>query len=63
MKRRHLLKHLKIHGCVFLREGRNHTVYHNLTNDKISTIPRHAEIDDALSKKICKDLGITKIMP
>jgi mRNA interferase HicA len=59
MKRRQLLKHLKTHGCVFLREGRNHTVYYNPAKGKTST--RHVEIDDALAKKICKDLGVPKV--
>ena len=36
-------------------------VYRNQENDKISTIPRHREIDDFLVDKICKDLGIPKI--
>ena len=61
MKRRQLLKHLKTHGCVFLREGRNHMVYYNPSKGKTSTVPRHVEIDDALAKKICKDLGIPQV--
>ncbi|MEA3488081.1 MAG: type II toxin-antitoxin system HicA family toxin [Euryarchaeota archaeon] len=61
MKRRQLLKHLKTHGCVFLREGRNHTVYYNPAKGKTSTVPRHVEIDDALAKKICDDLVIPKV--
>ncbi len=60
MKRRLLLKHLEAHGCKFLREGRNHTVYYNPANHKTSTVPRHTEIDDTLAKKICKDLEIQK---
>jgi len=27
MKRRDFIKHLEQHGCEFLREGANHTVY------------------------------------
>lgn len=27
MKRRELIRHLEAHGCEFLREGRDHTVY------------------------------------
>ena len=60
MKRRRLIKHLETHGCELLREGRNHTVY-NPAKSKTSTVPRHAEIDDALAKKICKDLMIPKV--
>jgi hypothetical protein len=29
MKRRDLIRHLEQHGCQFLREGGNHTVYVN----------------------------------
>ncbi len=61
MKRRQVLKHLKSHGCEFLREGRNHTVYFNTAKGKTSTVPRHTEVDDTLVKKICKDLGIPKV--
>lgn len=27
MKREEFIKHLRLHGCEFLREGGNHTVY------------------------------------
>jgi mRNA interferase HicA len=58
MKRRDLIRHLESLGCEMLREGGNHTVYINLTERKVTTIPRHREIDDNLSRKICKDLGV-----
>ena len=29
MKRRNLIHHIELHGCEFLREGANHTVYVN----------------------------------
>ncbi|MBA2437337.1 MAG: type II toxin-antitoxin system HicA family toxin [Acidimicrobiia bacterium] len=58
MKRRDLIRHLDEHGCQFLREGGNHTVYINPTARKISTVPRHREINDDLARKICKDLVI-----
>ena len=60
MKRKDLIRHLARNGCEFLREGTNHTVYANKSEKKVSTIPRHREIDDNLAKKICKDLGIIK---
>ena len=60
MKRRELIRHLKKHGCEFLREGGNHTVYVNRREMKVTTVPRHREIDQKLSYKICKDLGISK---
>jgi mRNA interferase HicA len=58
MKRRHLLKHLRTHGCELLREGRRHSVFWNPTNYQTTTVPRHAEVLDHLARKICKDLGI-----
>lgn len=60
MKRRDLIRYLEKNGCEFLREGSNHTVYGNRREKKISTVSRHREIDEYLSKKICKDLGILK---
>lgn len=58
MKRRVLLAHLRKQGCIFLREGKKHTVYINPNLRKVSTIPRHTEISNKLAKKICKDLGV-----
>ena len=58
MKRRDLIRHLERHGCEFLREGENHTVYVNRRAKKSSTVPRHREVFDFLARKICKDLEI-----
>jgi predicted RNA binding protein YcfA (HicA-like mRNA interferase family) len=58
MKRKDLIKWIELCGCVFLREGSNHSIYINPIKSLVSTIPRHREIDEYLSKKICKDLGI-----
>ncbi|MEK6534289.1 MAG: type II toxin-antitoxin system HicA family toxin [Thermodesulfobacteriota bacterium] len=60
MKREEFIKHLRLHGCAFLREGGNHTVYVNRRAKKASTVPRHREIDEALCLKICRDLNIPK---
>ncbi len=60
MKREDLIKHLRLHGCAFLREGGNHTVYVNRLEKKASTVPRHREIDEGLCRKICRDLNIPK---
>lgn len=58
MKRLALLRHLEAHGCQFVREGGNHTVYINPVARKVSAIPRHREINEFLVLKICKDLDI-----
>ncbi len=60
MKRTDLIRYLQKCGCEFLREGAKHTVYCNASMQKVSTIPRHKEINEFLTKKICKDLDIPK---
>jgi predicted RNA binding protein YcfA (HicA-like mRNA interferase family) len=60
MKLRDLLTHLHDHGCEFLREGGNHSVYVNRRARKSSAVPRHREINDFLVNKICKDLEIPR---
>jgi mRNA interferase HicA len=60
MKRVDLIKHLEEHGCRFVREGSNHTVYMNPANRQASTVPRHREINEFLARKICRDLGISQ---
>lgn len=60
MKRRQLIAHVSAHGCELLREGGHHSVYVNRAERKVTTVPRHREIDDNLCRKICRDLGIPK---
>ena len=50
MKRGDFLRHL--------REGGNHSWWHNPAQNRRSAVPRHTEINDHLARKICKDLGI-----
>lgn len=47
-------------GCVFVREGAKHSVFFNPETKRISTVPRHQEINNFLAEKICQDLGIPK---
>jgi mRNA interferase HicA len=58
MKRINLIRHLKKQGCIFVREGGNHSVFFNPITGRISTVPRHTEVSFSLGRKICKDLGI-----
>jgi mRNA interferase HicA len=60
MKRIDLIRHLEQHGCEFLREGHNHSVYVNRAQRKSSSVPRHREVNDFLARKICTDLQIPK---
>jgi len=58
VKRRALIRHLEAHGCRLLREGGSHSVYAHPESRKFSTVPRHREIKDFLTRKICRDLGV-----
>ena len=60
MKRKDVVRYLESNGCEFLREGANHTLYVNRRKKRVSTVPRHREIDEYLITKICKDLEIPK---
>ena len=60
MKRIDLIRHLEQHGCEFLREGGEHTVYVNRTARRSSSIPRHREVNDFLARKICDDLQVQR---
>jgi mRNA interferase HicA len=61
MKRVDLIRHIEASGCTFLREGGRHTVYINPTARKVSTVPRHREINEFLAKKICRELEIGEL--
>jgi predicted RNA binding protein YcfA (HicA-like mRNA interferase family) len=60
MKRLDLIRHLERHGCEFLREGGNHTIYVNRAARKAAAVPRHREIIEYTARKICKDLEIPR---
>jgi mRNA interferase HicA len=60
MKRCDLISHLESQKCILLREGNKHSVYVNRQNNKVSTVPRHREINDFLARKICRDLQIVE---
>ena len=61
MKRRDFLSYLVKNNCELLREGKRHSWWWNPRLNKKSSVPRHIEIKDTLTKKICKDLGIPSI--
>lgn len=58
MKQVDLIKHIRRYGCVFVREGGSHSVWYNTFTGRISTVPRHNEINTHIGKKICEDLGV-----
>jgi len=61
LKRHELIGHLKNHGCLLDREGSRHTIYTNPANGAKAPVPRHAEIDNRLARKICQQLAIAPI--
>lgn len=60
MKRVELIRHLEACGCYLLRDRGKHTVYVNPATNRVSSVPRHREINDFLAKKICRDLEIAE---
>jgi len=58
VRRVDLLRHLDQHGCELLREGGSHTLYVNPISGKVTTVPRHREINELLARKICRDLDV-----
>jgi len=59
MKRQELIRHLERHGCEFLREGGNHTIYVNRAKRKVSAVPPRRETIEFTARKICKDLEVS----
>ncbi|MFB0536245.1 MAG: type II toxin-antitoxin system HicA family toxin [Anaerolineae bacterium] len=58
MKRRDVLRHLRQHGCRFVREGTAHSIWENPATNRRTSVPRHREIPDYTAGRICKQLGI-----
>lgn len=58
MKRRELLRHLSQHGCRFVREGGDHSIWENPATGRRSAVPRHREIPNYTAARICTQLGI-----
>ena len=58
MKRQHLLKHLRHHGCILKREGASHSLWGNPSTGHAEAVPRYTEIPNVLAKKICRGLSV-----
>ncbi|NJM12546.1 MAG: addiction module toxin, HicA family [Synechococcaceae cyanobacterium SM1_2_3] len=58
MKPRDLIRHLERNGCELLRDGGRHSVYVNRAAGKSAAVPRHAEVNEHLARRICKDLDV-----
>lgn len=57
MKRRDLVADLERAGCVLLRNGAKHDIYHQPKTGKSEPVPRHREINEFLARKILKSLA------
>ena len=56
MKRTDLVKHLNKIGCILLRHGGRHDIYHNPVTGNSEPVPRHPEINEVLARRIIKKL-------
>ena len=56
MKLRDLVSALEAAGCVLLRHGARHDIYHNPRTGRSQPVPRHREVNERLARKIIKDL-------
>ncbi|MBW3598033.1 MAG: type II toxin-antitoxin system HicA family toxin [Planctomycetes bacterium] len=59
MKRRDLLRHLRQHGCRFVREGGDHSIWENPAARRRTAVPRHREIPEYTVSRICRQLDIS----
>ena len=57
MKRRDLVTAPEQAGCLLLRHGAKHDIYHNPKSGKSVPVPRHREINEFLARKIVKSLA------
>jgi mRNA interferase HicA len=55
-----LERHLRAHGCHFVREGGAHTLWTNPANRKVAPVPRHREIKEGTVRAICRQLEIPR---
>lgn len=58
MRRRELIRELEAAGCLLHRHGAKHDIYVNPATGQKQSVPRHTEIDEALTKHIKKYLGL-----
>ena len=57
MKRVALVRRLAKMGCVLLRHGGRHDIYHNPDTGNSEPVPHHREINELLAKRIIKRLS------
>ncbi|MBL0175330.1 MAG: type II toxin-antitoxin system HicA family toxin [Ignavibacteria bacterium] len=57
MKRTELISVLEKAGCILIRHGGKHDMYHNPRTGKSQPVPRHREVNELLARKIIRDLS------
>ena len=60
MKRLDLVRRLEDEGCVLLRHGSRHDIYHNPMTGHSEPLPRHREINEMLAKRILSRLSTAR---
>ncbi len=61
IRKRDLERHLRSHGCAFVRHGSRHDVWTNPERQQESSVPRHNTIPLGTARRICKELGIPRL--
>ena len=56
MKRRDLGSDLEQAGCILIRHGGRHDIYHNPKTRRSQPVPPYREINEILARKILRDL-------
>ena len=56
MKRIDLVKRLEQSGCVLLRHGGRHDIYHNPKTGGSEPVPRHREINECASDQFVRGI-------
>ena len=57
MRRRDLIRRLEEVGCILLRHGSRHDIYHNPITGRSEPLPRHREINEILARRILARLN------
>jgi mRNA interferase HicA len=57
VKRLDLIRRLEEAGCVLLRHGARHDIYHNRSTGRTEPVPRHREINEILARRILRRLA------
>ena len=60
MKRLDLVRKLEECGCVLLRHGGRHDIYHNPKSGRSEPVPRHREINELLARRIIRRLATSE---